>query len=61
VDLGVISSKQLLTIRWTSSGSSVSARRLKPAMSAKSTVTWRRSPSSAERDVRILSARCLGV
>ena len=25
------------------------------------TVTWRRSPSSAERDVRILSARCLGV
>ncbi len=57
----VMRSKQPLMMRWTSSGSSFSARRVKPATSAKSTVTCRRSPSSAERDRRILSARCFGV
>ena len=32
-----------------------------PFTSANNTVTCFRSPSSAERDCRILSARCLGV
>src|SRR5262245_35081194 len=44
-----------------SSGSSCSARSIEPFTSAKSTVTCLRSPSSALRDVRILSARCFGV
>src|SRR5207253_5074420 len=57
----VISSKQRSMIRCTSSGSSRSASVVNPATSAKSTVTWRRSPSSADRDLRILSARCFGV
>ena len=34
---------------------------VEPAMSANSTVTCLRSPSSAEREVRIRSARCRGV
>src|SRR5712691_4465823 len=57
----VISSKQRSMMPCTSSGSSFSASVVNPATSAKRTVTWRRSPSSAERDLRILSARCLGV
>ena len=36
-------------------------QRVYDATSAKSTVTILRSPSRAEREVRILSARCLGV
>jgi len=35
--------------------------KLNPARSAKRTVTCRRSPSRAERDLRIFSARCFGV
>src|SRR5262249_17208432 len=44
-----------------SSGSTCSARSIDPFTSAKSAVTCLRSPSSALRDVRIFSARCLGV
>src|SRR4030095_2495811 len=44
-----------------SSGSRPSARLVNPAMSANSTVTWRRSPSIADRALRTFSARCLGV
>ena len=43
----VISSKQRLMMRWTSSGSSFSASVVKPATSPKSTVTWRRSQKNA--------------
>src|SRR5262245_36301372 len=44
-----------------SSGSTCSERSIDPFTSAKSTVTCLRSPSRAERDVRIFSARCFGV
>src|SRR5262245_25836012 len=44
-----------------SSGSNCSARSIEPFTSAKRTVTCLRSPSRALRDVRIFSARCLGV
>ena len=57
----VISSKQRSMIAVHSSGSSLSASAVKPAMSAKRTVTCRRSPSRADRERRILSARCRGV
>src|SRR4029434_7345250 len=45
----------------TTSGSRSLARAVKPTASAKSTVTCLRSPSRALRELRILSARCLGV
>src|SRR5712691_474902 len=48
-------------ISCTASGSRSLTRAVKPAVSAKSTVTCLRSPSRALRAVRILSARCLGV
>src|SRR5262245_34333734 len=44
-----------------SSGSSCSASSIEPFTSAKRAVTCLRSPSSADLDCRILSARCLGV
>src|SRR5262245_23133595 len=44
-----------------SSGSTCSDRSIDPFTSAKSTVTCLRSPSRAERDARILSARCFAV
>ena len=44
-----------------SSGSSCVDIFVKPTQSAKSTVTCLRSPSSAERELKILSARCFGV
>jgi len=43
------------------SGSSCSASSIEPFTSANSTVTCLRSPSSADFDCRILSARCLAV
>jgi hypothetical protein len=43
------------------SSPSFSESSVEPAMSAKSTVTCLRSPSRAEREVRMRSARCLGV
>src|SRR5262249_50957326 len=43
------------------SGSRCSASREDSTMSQKSTVTCLRSPSSAALEVRIFSARCLGV
>src|SRR5215831_12708872 len=46
---------------WTSSGSSRSDIAVKPDTSENITVTLLRSPSSAPREVRIFSARCLGV
>src|SRR5262245_14841793 len=46
---------------WTSSGSSRSDSEVKPETSTKSTVTCLRSPSSAALELRIFSARCLGV
>ena len=56
-----ISSKARVMRAWTSSGSRREAIEVKPETSTKSTVTCLRSPSSALLDVRILSARCLGV
>ena len=44
-----------------SSGSSCSASSIEPLTSAKRTVTCLRSPSSADFEARILSARCFGV
>src|SRR5262249_34452266 len=44
-----------------SSGSRSASSSIEPLRSAKSTVTCLRSPSRAALDVRILSARCLGV
>src|SRR5215510_3755485 len=44
-----------------SSGSRSASSSIEPFRSAKSTVTCLRSPSSAALDVRIFSARCLGV
>src|SRR5882672_8623068 len=44
-----------------SSGSTDSEISIEPFKSANSTVTSLRSPSSAERDERIFSARCFGV
>ena len=46
---------------WTSSGSSRSDIAVKPETSENITVTVLRSPSIAPFDVRIFSARCLGV
>ena len=46
---------------WTSSGSSRSESDVNPETSAKSTVTCLRSPSRALFEMRIFSARCLGV
>jgi hypothetical protein len=43
------------------SGPTRSASGVELAMSQNSTVTCLRSPSSAAREVRIRSARCLGV
>jgi hypothetical protein len=43
------------------SGSRSSLSSMELVTSAKSTVTCLRSPSSAEREVRIFSARCRGV
>src|SRR5438132_4487034 len=57
----VMPSKQRLIMSCTTSGSSCSASVVKPATSANSTVTCLRSPSSALLEVRIFSARCLGV
>src|SRR5262245_35399216 len=48
-------------IWYHSSGSTFSPRSIEPLRSAKSTVTCFRSPSRAEREVRIFSARCFGV
>ncbi len=44
-----------------SSGSRSASSSVEPFMSANSTVTCLRSPSSAVFEVRIFSARCLGV
>src|SRR4029450_6069541 len=44
-----------------SSGSRSASSFIEPLRSAKSTVTCLRSPSSAALEVRIFSARCLGV
>src|SRR3990172_4370956 len=44
-----------------SSGSRSASSSIEPRMSANSTVTCLRSPSTAARDVRIRSARCRGV
>src|SRR5262245_9249126 len=44
-----------------SSGSRSASRSMEPLMSANSTVTCLRSPSRAALEVRIFSARCLGV
>jgi hypothetical protein len=44
-----------------SSGSPSASSSIEPLRSAKSTVTCLRSPSSAALEVRIFSARCLGV
>src|SRR5262249_56512901 len=44
-----------------SSGSRSASNSIEPLRSAKRTVTCLRSPSSAALDVRIFSARCLGV
>src|SRR5262245_57108404 len=44
-----------------SSGSRSASSSIEPLRSAKSTVTCLRSPSSAALEVRIFSARCLGV
>src|SRR5215813_12394428 len=44
-----------------SSGSRSASNSIEPLRSAKSTVTCLRSPSSATLEVRIFSARCLGV
>src|SRR5438309_302311 len=44
-----------------SSGSRSASSSIEPLTSAKSTVTCLRSPSSAVREARIFSARCLGV
>src|ERR1700694_694617 len=44
-----------------SSGSRSASSSMEPFRSAKSTVICLRSPSSADFDVRIFSARCLGV
>src|SRR5262250_2501712 len=46
---------------WTSSGSSRSDIAVNPDTSLKTTVTCLRSPTIAAFEVRILSARCLGV
>src|SRR5262245_38949585 len=56
-----MASKHRSTIWWTSSGSRPSAMVVNPAMSANSTLTWRRSPSIADRALSTLSARCFGV
>src|SRR5262245_34712693 len=56
-----MASKHRSTIWCTSSGSRPSAMLVNPAMSANSTLTWRRSPSIADRALRTLSARCFGV
>src|SRR5262245_13451466 len=56
-----MASKHRSTIWWTSSGSRPSAMLVNPAMSANSTLTWRRSPSIADRALSTLSARCFGV
>src|SRR2546427_13134543 len=48
-------------IAWTSSGSSLSDIAAKPDTSENITVTIFRSPSMAPLEVRIFSARCLGV
>src|SRR5258705_10092972 len=48
-------------MEWTSSGSSRSDIAVKPETSENITVTLFRSPSSAAFEVRIFSARCLGV
>ena len=48
-------------IPWTSSGSSFSDIAVKPDTSENITVTILRSPSMAPFEVRIFSARCLGV
>src|SRR5262245_50141326 len=48
-------------IRCHASGSICSASSIEPFTSVKSTVTCLRSPSRAHREVRIFSARCLGV
>ena len=48
-------------IAWTSSGSRRSDMAVKPETSENMTVTSFRSPSTAERVLRIFSARCFGV
>src|SRR5262249_54647297 len=53
--------KKRSMIRCHSSGSIDSERSIEPFTSANSTVTCLRSPSRALLDVRIFSARCLGV
>src|SRR5712691_1031644 len=57
----VMSPKQWSMTSCTTSGSRPLAKATKLAVSAKSTVTCLRSPSRALRELRILSARCLGV
>jgi len=47
--------------RWKASASSPSARSIDPFTSAKRTVTCFRSPSTADFEARIFSARCCGV
>src|SRR5262245_214078 len=54
-------SKARSMMPWTSSGSSRSDIAVKPETSVNMTVTCLRSPSIALREVRIFSARCLGV
>src|SRR5919106_2008515 len=54
-------SKARSMMAWTSSGSRCSDIAVNPETSAKSTVTCLRSPSITLLDVRIFSARCLGV
>src|SRR5437764_14035136 len=56
-----MTSKARSMIEWTSSGSSRSDIAVKPETSVNITVTCLRSPSRAERLLRIFSARCLGV
>src|SRR5262249_1143449 len=46
---------------WASSGSRSAINSVEPLRSTKSTVTCLRSPSRAAREVRIFSAKCLGV
>src|SRR4029453_524358 len=56
-----MTSKARSMMAWTSSGSRRSDMAVKPDTSVNMTVTCLRSPSIALLDVRIFSARCLGV
>ena len=56
-----MTSKARSMMAWTSSGSRRSDRAVNPDTSVNMTVTCLRSPSIALRDVRIFSARCIGV